>query len=134
LLFRDRPRAKRYSRRFPDRLAGAPMLLPGPSAPLRHALDQWFEQHGIAPRIIAESEDSALLKTFGRGGRGVFPAPTAIERDVCAMYRVVVVGRTDEIEERFYAISPERKLKHPAVVAISDRAQKGLLAARGDWD
>jgi LysR family transcriptional activator of nhaA len=115
--------AKRESRRFPDRLAELPMLLPASGTPLRFALDQWFERLGIAPRVIAEFEDSALLKTFGRASRGVFPGATAIEDDICSMYRVAVIGRTDAVEERFYAISPERKLKHPAVVAISQRAQ-----------
>ena len=105
------------------------MLLPAEGMPLRRALDEWFEQQSIAPRIVAEFDDSALLKAFGQANLGVFPAPSAIEEEIRHMYRVSVVGRTDEVEERFYAISPERKLKHPAVVAISESAETGLLVA-----
>jgi LysR family transcriptional activator of nhaA len=115
--------AKRLARKFPASLADADVLLPTENTTLRRALDQWFAAHGLRPRVVASVEDSALLKTFGQAGVGAFPAPTAVEAEVCRQYEVKVVGRTDEVRERFYAISVERKLKHPAVIAISDAAR-----------
>jgi LysR family transcriptional activator of nhaA len=115
--------AKGLARKFPASLADADVLLPTENTTLRRALDQWFAAHGLRPRVAASIEDSALLKTFGQAGVGAFPAPTAVEAEVCRQYEVKVVGRTNEVRERFYAISVERKLKHPAVIAISDAAR-----------
>lgn len=78
--------------------------------------------------MVAEFEDSALLKAFGQVGNRVFPGPTAIESSIRQQYRVSVVGRTDEIKESFYAISPERRLKHPAAAAITEEARTALFA------
>ncbi|MBI2392543.1 MAG: transcriptional activator NhaR [Deltaproteobacteria bacterium] len=117
-------------RGFPRSLDGAPFLLPMEGAPLRRALDAWFEAQSIRPRIVAEFEDSALLKVFGGDGIGVFVAPTPSEREVQRQYGVKVLGRVDGIRERFYAITVERRLKHPAVVAISDAARQELLQYR----
>lgn len=126
--------ARRYRRRFPESLDGTPMLLPAEKTSVRRALDQWFESADIHPRIVAEFEDSALLKVFGQEGLGLFPAPTAIEREVRKQYRVSVVGRLDEVREQFYAISVERRLRHPAVVAISQSARDELFRQHEDDD
>jgi LysR family transcriptional activator of nhaA len=119
--------AEAHRRRFPASLDGAPFLLPTSNTTLRHSLDQWFDRQGIAPRVVAEIEDSAVLKVFGQGGAGLFPAPTAVEREVRRQYDVRVVGRIDEVRERFYAISAERRIRHPAVLAITHAAQHDLL-------
>jgi LysR family transcriptional activator of nhaA len=117
--------ARRLGRRFPASLDGAPLLVPSGHSLLRRALDDWLEAEGLRPRIVAEFQDSALLKAFGQAGHGVFAAPSAIEREVRREHGVVTIGRTDRIRARYYAISAERRLKHPAVLAISD-------AGRGD--
>ncbi len=119
--------AKRLSGRFPGSLHGAPMLLPTESTALRRALDQWFDTQGIRPQVVSEFEDSALLKVFGQQGLGVFPAPSAIEAEVRRQYGVRLVGTTTAVRERFYAISVERRLKNPAVVAICDAARQTLF-------
>jgi LysR family transcriptional activator of nhaA len=106
----------------------APMLLPTQNSALRRRLDDWFEDHEIAPRVAGEFDDSALLKAFGEAGAGVFAAPTVIEEEICRMYRTSVIGRTDEIEERFYAISPERRLRHPSVVRVTGLARTDLFS------
>jgi len=115
-----------YTSGFPKSLDGAPFLLPTEGAALRRSLDQWFEEHGIRPVIRGEFEDSALLKTFGRSGEGVFAIPAAVEEDIRDHYGVRVIGIAKGLRERFYAISVERKLKHPAVVAISETARQSL--------
>ncbi len=119
--------AKNHRAGFPLSLTGAPMLLPTENTVLRRALDQWFDSKGIVPNIRAEFEDSALLKVFGQEGMGVFVVPSAVEEEVRTQFGVHRVGQTDEIRERFYAISAERKLKHPAVLAISKSARHSLF-------
>lgn len=119
--------AATYRRRFPASLTGAPLLLPTDNTTLRRSLDQWFDQHGLRPQVVGEFEDSALLKVFGQTGAGLFVAPAAIERELRLQYGVVVVGRVEQIRERFYAISAERRLKHPAVVAISEAAHHHIF-------
>jgi len=116
--------ATKYRKNFPASLDRAPMLLPLENAVVRRSLEQWFEAQNIRPRVVGQFQDSALLKVFGQAGLGVFAAPTAVEQDVRRHYNVSVVGRTDAVTERFYAISVERKLKHPAVVAISESARQ----------
>jgi LysR family transcriptional activator of nhaA len=125
--------ARKASRGFPASLGEADLLLPTANTTLRRQLDHWFESRGIRPRVVASVEDSALLKTFGQAGVGVFPAPSVVEAEVCRQYQVKVVGRTREVRERFYAISVERKLRHPAVVAISEAAREQFAGrvARG---
>ena len=127
-FFSPRNRARRYRAKFPDSLNDAPLLLPSQHSVLRRRLDDWFENHELSPRIAGEFDDSALLKAFGEAGAGVFAAPTVIEEEICRMYRMSVIGRTDEIKERFYAISPERRLKHQSVVLITDTARTKLFA------
>ncbi len=115
--------ARRLARRFPHSLDGAPTLLPTFNTALRRALEHWFQRESLRPIVAGEFEDSALLNAFGESGRAVFPAPTAIEREVCRNYRVAVVGRTSAVRERYYAITAERRVKHPAVVAITSTAR-----------
>ena len=119
--------ARKYRKGFPESLNGAPFLMPSGNAALRRLLDQWFDTLGIRPRIRGEFADSALLKAFGHFGEGLFAAPSAVEADVKRMYRVAVVGREDSIRERFYAVSVEKRLKHPVVVAISEAARTTLF-------
>jgi len=119
--------AKKYQKNFPASLDSAPMLLPTQNTSLRRLLEQWFDDNGIHPIIAHEFEDSAVLKVFGREGHGLFVTATAIEKDVCKQYSVKVVGRLPEVIERFYAISIEKRLKHPAVIKISDFARDNLF-------
>ena len=116
-----------YRPDFPKSLTGAPFLLPTSNTALRRSLDQWFDSEGISPSIRAEIEDSALIKTFGSGGIGLFVAPSSVEAEVIRQYAVEVIGRIDAVQERFYAITMRRKLKHPAVTAILENAQKNLF-------
>lgn len=116
------------ARRFPKSLAGAPMFLPAENTVLRTSLERWFDAQAVRPAIAAEFEDSALMKAFGHGGGAVFPGPSVIEKEICAQYDVRVVGRAPAVRERFYAISVERRIQHPAVVAISDSARGKVFA------
>lgn len=113
---------KEYSGAFPKCLDGAPVLLPMNNHALRRRLDDWFDREGITPRVIAEFDDSALLKVFGEGGTGFFPAPTAMKSQIEAMYQVKAIDKINNVNEHFFLISPERKIKHPAVVAITETA------------
>lgn len=115
--------AAAYRRRFPRSLDGAPFLMPSGDSGLRLSLEDWFRAQGIRPRVIGTFEDSALIDAFGQAGAGLFAMPTSIEAEVERQYRVRVVGRLPEIRQRFYAITVERKLRHPAVIAISERAR-----------
>ena len=117
-----------HRRRFPVSLDGAPFLLPMEGTTLRRSLDSWFGELEIRPNMVAEIEDSAVLKVFGQAGVGLFAAPTAVEREVRRQYGVRVVGRVEAIRERFYAISAERRIRHPAVLAISTSARRELFA------
>lgn len=119
--------AKQLQGNFPFSLDDSPMLLPMPMSSLRGMVDQWFDRIKVRPVIIGEFDDNALLTVFGQAGEGVFMAPTIIEREVERQYQVKVIGRTDKIRERFYAISVERVIRHPAVVAISEAAHKNLF-------
>lgn len=116
---------------FPGSLNGTPMLLPASNTALRGALMQWLDQQGIRPRIVGEFEDSALMTAFGHAGVGVFIAPSVIEADLLRPGELAVIGRSDRVRERFYAISAERKLRHPAVVAVSQAARTGLFTVAG---
>jgi LysR family transcriptional activator of nhaA len=127
-FFGTRPLAERYRRGFPRSLDGAPMLLPLESMDLRRSLNQWLDRNDIRPRVVAEFEDSALLKVFGAEGHGLFAAPTAVEAEIAAQYRVQLVGRAEDVRERYYAISIERRLKNPAVLAITSAARHELFA------
>jgi len=116
-----------YRRRFPRSLDGAPFLLPASTTVLRRSLEHWFDSESIHPVVIGEFDDSALLKVFGQAGAGMFAIPDVIEEEVRRQYGVRVVGRIETVRERFYAISVERKVKHPAVVAIAETARDMLF-------
>jgi LysR family transcriptional activator of nhaA len=109
--------------RFPQNLDGAPMLMQGASSAMRQRLELWFTQHQIHPRAIGEFDDAALLKAFGREGRGVFMSPTVLEAETCEQYGVKVLGRTEDLVEEFHAVSVERRITHPCVVAITAAAR-----------
>ena len=127
-FFAQKLKAATLKRNFPASLDNAPMLLPSKYSALRRQLDEWFESAELTPEVVGEFDDSALMKAFGEAGTGLFVAPTVIENEVCRMYRMSVIGRISEVRESFYAISPERRLKHDAVVAITNRARADLFA------
>jgi len=118
--------ARRHRPGFPRSLDGAPLLLPAGTSALRRGLDQWFEETGVRPVVRGEFTDSALLKAFGGFGEGIVAAPTAVEDDVIRMYRMSLVGRTEAVRERIFAISVEKRLKHPAVMAIAESARRTM--------
>jgi len=122
--------ARTYRRRFPASLDGAPFLMPGRGSTLRRALEQWFEAEDIRPRVVGELDDVALMKVLGEAGVGVFPAPDVVDEDVRGRYKVALAGHARGIRQRFYAISVERKIQNPAVVAICQRARDTLLGPR----
>jgi LysR family transcriptional regulator, transcriptional activator of nhaA len=114
-------------RKFPASLDGAPFLLPGGPSMVRRALEQWFTSENISPNIVAECDDSALAKDFGEQGMGVFSIPSVIESEVLAHYKVRPVGRSAAVRQQFFAISVERRIKHPAVVAICESARQDIF-------
>ena len=126
-FFATREVADRHRRRFPKSLEGAPMLLPTPNTQLRHTLDKWFQDQDVRPRVVAEFEDSALLKVVGQHGHGIFPAPSVMEDEIRRQYGVRTIGCADGVIERFYAISIERRIKHPAVAAITEAARERIF-------
>jgi LysR family transcriptional activator of nhaA len=119
--------ARAARRRFPHSLAELPFLLPTNDTALRRSLDAWLDDRGILPNVVAELEDSALIVEFGALGAGLFAAPEAIMEDALRARGLHKVGSIDGLRERYYAISIERRLGHPAVVAIAG-------AARRRWD
>lgn len=126
-LFCVKEAVSRYRDDFPQSLDGAPFLLPLHSSVLRRDLDEWFERVNVRPKIVAEIGDSALLKAFGEAGAGIFPAPQVIAHEVERMFNARVIGVLDDVKEEFVVISPERRVKHPAVVDIIERARQLLF-------
>jgi len=118
---------KRCKGKFPACLDGAPMLVPGDGAAVRPRLDRWRIAHKLQPRVIGEFDDSALMKAFGQRGAGVFIGPTVLESEIETQYGVKTLGRTREIVEEFFAISVERRVTHPCVVAITEAARSKLF-------
>jgi LysR family transcriptional activator of nhaA len=116
---------------FPALLDNAPFLLPGEEVAIRPALERWFEAQCVHPRIVGEFDDSALLKAFGQGGAGLFVAPTVIADYVCRQYDVRAVGRIESVIEQLYAITTERRMQHPAAVAVSQAASREMFSAAG---
>jgi LysR family transcriptional activator of nhaA len=116
---------------FPRRLHEAPMLLPGEESALRAPLLRWLERQEVAPLVVGEFDDSALMHAFGGAGAGVFPVPMTREVEAALPAGVIMLGQTQELRERFFAISVERRLRHPAVVAISEAARLKLFARPG---
>ena len=122
--------AKSFRRRFPRSLHDAPLLIQATNTAIRRSIDQWLDSLDIRPDLVGEFEDSELLWEFGGAGHGIFPVPTVLEKHVTRVHGVKLVGRTDVARGRYYAISVERRLKHPAVVAICETARQELFAGR----
>lgn len=122
--------AKKLKAGFPRSLHNQSMFLPTASTTTRRLIDRWLEAQGIYPLIAGEFEDSALMKVFGQAGGGAFPAPTVIEQEVIKQYAVHPIGQADGVVEKYFAISVERRLKHPAVIAITASAREGLFGMR----
>lgn len=119
--------AARYRANFPRCLDGAPFLLPGDKAAVQGPLMRWFSEQQIQPRILGKFDDSALMKAFGKAGVGIFPAPIILSDEIRRQYGAEVIGSAHEVMLRYYAISIERRLTHPAVVAVSEAAKKTLF-------
>ncbi|MDY7575230.1 transcriptional activator NhaR [Actimicrobium sp. CCI2.3] len=115
--------AEKYEPGFPASLQGAPLLLPTRNNAIRGRIDHWLEAQDLRPDVVGEFDDNALLNTFGRSGLGLFPAPSALADDVAAQFGAIPVGPLQGVKEQFYAISNERKIKHPAVEAILSAIQ-----------
>lgn len=130
-FFATRALAERYGQDFPHSMHGAPLLIPGQETVVRSRLMRWFAEQNIRPRIVGEFDDSALMKAFGKSGSGIFIAPSVIADEVQTQYGVERIGQTDAIIESFYAISVERKVKHPGIVAITEAARHTLFTAPG---
>ena len=126
-IFGAAPLARAVRRKFPRSLHGAPMLLQTTNTAVRQSLDQWFDVHQIEPVIVGEVEDMAMLQTLGEHGLGLFAAPTVVRREICRRYKVAWVGELDRVRERFYGISVERRISHPAVRLIADQAKRRLF-------
>ena len=119
--------AKLYRRAFPKSLDTAPVLLPTDDTAIRRSLDQWLEAQNIRPLLVGEFEDLALMRVFGQAGVGIFPVPSVVERHYEKQFALERVGQAHDVRTRFYAISTEKRLKHPAVVAICDIARQTLF-------
>lgn len=120
--------AKTHRRGFPHSLDGAPVLLPTDDTAIRRGLDQWFARYDVRPVIVAEFEDFALLRAFAQRGTGVLPVPAVLEKGFHRQYGLERIGPVDAVTGRFYAVSVERKIRHPAVAAICESARRTLFA------
>lgn len=123
--------ARKVRRNFPASVEGAPLLLPTRNNALRGRIDAWLVQHGVRPDVVGEFEDNAMLNTFGRNGLGLFFAPSALAHDIEEQFGAVLAGDAPELREQFYAISNERKIRHPAVEAILTAVHSGPFAVAG---
>jgi LysR family transcriptional activator of nhaA len=119
--------AERYRVGFPQSLQGAPVLMPGGSAAVRGALARWLTERDLQPHIVGEFDDTALMKAFGHAGVGLFPVPAVTADEVRSQYGVEIVGRVEEVTVAYYAISLQRRLTHPAVIAVSTAARRSLF-------
>ena len=123
---------RQYQSDFPRSLDGSPMLLPVNESATRRELDDWFDRVGVKPRIVAEFDDSALLKMFGAAGAGIFPAPHAIAHEIERMYGARMIGLAEDVAESYLVISPERKLSQTAVIEMIDQARQQLFLPNED--
>jgi LysR family transcriptional activator of nhaA len=128
-IFASPSLAPRLRDGFPESLSGAPFILPAEGYTLRRSLDEWFGALDVVPMIVAEVQDSALIKAFGEDGIGAFAAPSIVGDEIVERYSVHRVGCAMGVTERFYAITAERRLKHPAVVAISEDSKRQLFVS-----
>ncbi len=122
----ERKLAATLKRKFPQSLTAAPVLLPASNAALRQSLEKWFQAREIRPRLVAEFDDAALMKVAAVDGLGFFAVPSLVVNEAVARYAFQIIGRTEECRQHFYAISAERKLTHPAVLAITSNARVAL--------
>jgi LysR family transcriptional activator of nhaA len=116
--------ARRLKGRFPRNLDGAPVLLPTQNCSLRRDLENWFRSAGIQPRVVAEFEDGALAKIAATSGMGIIAVPSVVVSEAVERYGFVPIGRTKQVETRFYAITAERRFTHPAIIAITSNRRK----------
>lgn len=123
--------AARARHDFPRSLRDLPLLLPGANAAQSAPLARWLQEQKLASHVVGEFDDSALMKSFGEAGVGLFPVPEVILEEVCRHYGVEQAGRLDEVQVSYYAISLERRLTHPAVLAVSQQAHQ-LLSSKPD--
>lgn len=126
-FFANEDLAGRYRRDFPASLEGAPMLLPSEKTALRRHLEQWFDSEGVRPNMIGEFDDSALMTSFGARGVGIFPAPSVVEIDISRQYGLEAIGTPEKVKQQFYAVTVDRKIKHPAVQAICEVARQSVF-------
>jgi LysR family transcriptional activator of nhaA len=120
-----------FKGRFPHNLDGAPLLVQGSASAVRQRMELWLTERQIHARIVGEFDDAALMKAFGREGRGVFMSPTVLDKETCAQYGVKVIGRSSDLVEEFFAVSVERRITHPCVVAITQAARSRLFRTAG---
>lgn len=118
---------KKYGKKFPDCLHEAPLLLPAKESEIRRDVEDWLKKRKIEARLVAEFDDSALLKVFGQFSNGFFYGPTVLEKEIEKQYHVKKLGRLSGIKESFFAITAERKIVHPAVAEITKEAKKTLF-------
>ena len=116
--------ARQYRRKFPQSLDGARFLLPTSNSTLRRGIDEWFRKQNIHPLIVGEFEDGATMKAFAQEGHGIFPGSTVVEKEIIRQYQVRTIGRVSGLKERFYGVTVDRRIKHPAVLAISQSAKE----------
>ena len=119
--------ASRYRPKFPKSLDGAPFLLPTPNSVLRRGVEEWFRKHNIHPLIVGEFEDGATMNAFGQEGHGLFPGSMVVAAEITRQYQVSKIGSITGLTERFYGITVERRLKHPALIAISESAKEKIF-------
>jgi len=100
-------------------LSNTPLLVPGEDSAVRKRLMSWLNTQRIQPQIVGEFDDSALMRAFGQAGVGIFCAPSSIADEVISQHNVTKIGETNEVVERFYAISVERRANHPGVIAVN---------------
>lgn len=125
-LFASPDLSRRLKPKFPESLSGTPLLMPSPNTAIRRALEFWLDEQDLHPTCIGEFQDSALMVVFGQAGRGVVPAPTIVKNEFARQYGLRAIGELEDVRQRFYVISPERKIKHPAVACIVDGARKRI--------
>ncbi|MDP3085729.1 MAG: transcriptional activator NhaR [Rubrivivax sp.] len=113
---------------FPGCLDGAPMLMPGEDSVLGQRLRTWFQANALEPRIVGEFDDSALAKAFGRRGAGIFVGPSVLAREIESQFNVKTLGLAFDLVEEFFAISVQRRVTHPCIVAITQAARNELFA------
>ena len=132
MLFGTPRLATRYRKNFPRSLNGAPFLLPTTNSVLRRGMEDWFRKHRIQPLIVGEFEDGATMKVFGQEGHGLFPGSSVVAREITRQYQVRKIGNIEGIKEGFYGITVARRIKHPAVVAISESAKEEVFGRDKD--